>query len=221
MTARTVKGPDGLNKSGNGRGVGLATKIPRGKRTGGAPKTNYTALEARSRGFSTATISGASLVDPNKPLTEMQKEFVKHWASGETILSASVKAGYADGGTFAYRLCRMPNIIKLYNREKEKYEEAAQMSRKKVMDMLLESYEAAKLLSEPSSMVSAAREIGKMCGYYEPVKIKHEVSIEGKVVVERLNNMSDQDLLAFIAENARQIQSQAPELLEHDPQGHE
>jgi hypothetical protein len=70
-------------------------------------------------------------------------------------------------------------------------------------------------------MVSAAREIGKMCGYYEPVKIKHEVSIEGKVVVERLNNMSDQDLLAFIAENARQIQSQAPELLEHDPQGHE
>jgi hypothetical protein len=144
MTARTVKGPDGLNKSGNGRGVGLATKIPRGKRTGGAPKTNYTALEARSRGFSTATISGASLVDPNKPLTEMQKEFVKHWASGETILSASVKAGYADGGTFAYRLCRMPNIIKLYNREKEKYEEAAQMSRKKVMDMLLESYEAGK-----------------------------------------------------------------------------
>ena len=44
------------------------------------------------------------------------------------------------------------------------------MTRKKVMDMLLESYDMAKLMAEPASMVSAAREIEKMCGYYAPVE---------------------------------------------------
>jgi phage terminase small subunit len=169
--------------------------------------------QARARGIDTGSAARAALVDVDKPLTQLQKAFVKLWASGETILSASIKAGYADGGTYAYRMVRMPNILKLYNEEKLAYEAAANMSRKKVMDMLVEAYDAAKILEEPASMVSAAREIGKMCGYYEPVTIKHQVTHDGKIVTERLNTMDDDQLLEFIAQQMAAIaQPQAPAL---------
>ena len=151
-------------------------------------------------GKDTSTYEGAMQVSPDKPLTEKQKLFVKLWAQGETILAASLKAGYADHGTYAYRMVRMPNVLALYDAETRAYEEAAGMSRKTVMDMLLESYQAAKTLDEPSSMVSAAREIGRMCGYYEPVRVKHEVSVEGKMLVERVNALSDEQLIEMIAQ---------------------
>lgn len=200
MTARIVRNPDGTNRSGNGKGVGLVTK-PQTKKRGaskGKEAAEERAVPLRTLALNTSTYAGAEQVDPDKPLTEKQKLFVKYWAEGETILSASERAGYADGGTYAYRMVRMPNILKLYEREKKLYEEAAQMTRKKVMDMHLEAFEMAKLLSEPATMVAAAREVGKMCGYYEPVTKKIDVNITGNVIHQRLNKLSDAELLKMI-----------------------
>ena len=153
--------------------------------------------EARE-GHDTSTYAGAELVDQNKPLTQKQKDFVRAWASGESILSASTRAGYADGGTFAYRMVRMPNILRLYNEEKAAYEAAAGMTRKKVMDGLLEGVEMAKMAGEPASVIAGWREIGKMCGYYEPVRRKLDITVNGSVVMDRMNRMSDAELLRVI-----------------------
>jgi hypothetical protein len=150
----------------------------------------------RELALDTAKYSDAEQVDPNKPLTDKQKLFVKFWASGESPLSASYKAGYADGGTYAYRMVRMPNILALYNEEKRLYEESCQMTRKQVMEGLLESIEMAKLMAEPATMVSGWREIGKLCGYYEPVKKKVEVSITG--AQQRLEKLTDAQLFELI-----------------------
>ena len=120
-----------------------------------APKVS----EVRSRGTDTSNLSAAEMaevISPDKPLTEKQKAFVKFWAQGDSVTSASLRAGYSDGGTIAYRLVKMPNILKLYNEEKALYEEAAQITRKSVMDMHMEAFEMAKLMSEPSTMVAAA-----------------------------------------------------------------
>jgi hypothetical protein len=66
------------------------------------------------------------------------------------------------------------------------------------MDMLIESFDMAKLMAEPASMVSAAREIGKMCGYYEPVRVKMDMTVNGEVAVRQLNAMTDGELLKLI-----------------------
>lgn len=154
-------------------------------------------VEARF-GRDTGTIAACEAIDPNKPLTEKQKLFVKFWAEGESISSASARAGYNDGASIAYRMSKMPNILAMKSSLAVKYEEAAQMTRKKVMDMLIESYDMAKLMAEPSTMVAAAREVGKMCGYYAPVEHKMKVDVTGNVVVDRLNSMSDAELLKLI-----------------------
>lgn len=142
---------------------------------------------------------------PNRPLTEKQREFVRHWAMGETILSAAYRAGYADGGTLAYKMAKDPVILRYYNQEKALYEQACAMSRKKVMDMLLEAYDVAKLVTEPASMVSAAREIGRMCGYYEPVKRTIDINVKGNVTVRQLERASDEDLLKLIKGEATDV----------------
>ena len=146
----------------------------------------------------TSTNALAAMVDVNKELNDKQKTFVKFWAEGESIATASAKAGYNDAATFAYRMVNMPNVLKLYHQIKAKYEEAGQMTRQKVMDMLIESYDMAKLMAEPSTMVAAAREVGKMCGYYAPVEHKMKVDVTGNIVVDRLNSMSDAELLKLI-----------------------
>lgn len=153
---------------------------------------------ARARGKSTSSAASASEVDPNKPLTEKMKRFVQAWAEGDTIPNACVRAGYADDGV-GYRLARMPNVLALKAQHEAHYQEAVQMTRKKVMDGMLESIEMAKLMSEPASMIAGWREIGKICGYYAPVEHKIKVDVSGNVVHQRLNGMSDAELLEMIA----------------------
>jgi hypothetical protein len=175
----------------------VLTENPR-KRKAADPIRPLQVSEVRAIGRDTSLEGNAEAIDPNKPPTEKQKLFAKLWAQGESIVTAAARAGYEGCATYGYRLVRQPNILAIYNDEKLKYEEAAQMTRKKVMDMLLESYEAAKMVSEPASMVSAAREIGKMCGYYEPVTRKLDITVNGNVINDRLNRMSDAEILDFI-----------------------
>lgn len=159
----------------------------------------------RAVGRETCTKEKAALVDVNKPLTDMQKEFVREWAKGESISTAAARAGFAST-SIGYQLVRMPNVLAYKATFEQKYEAAAQMNRKKVMDMHMEAFEMAKLMSEPASMVSAAREIGKMCGYYAPVEVKVKVDHAGEIVANQLNSMTDADLLLLVS------QGQFPEL---------
>ena len=151
--------------------------------------------------LSATSAKNAALIDPDKPLTLQQREFAKLWASGETIKTATVRAGYADE-SFGYRMARMPSILRVYQVEKAAYEQASQMTRKKVMDGLLEAVEMAKLMAEPATMVSGWREIGRMCGYYEPVKHTLDNNIKGDVTLRQLNSMSDAELLKALHSEA-------------------
>jgi hypothetical protein len=191
----------------------VPTNTPRGRvsmRTTPAPKkrganANGDIPTAR-RGIDTSTNATAALVDVNKPLTEMQKNFVRMWAQGESITAASHRAGYADNATFAYRMVHMPNIRALYEAEKRLYEEASQMTRKRVMDGLLEGVELAKMAGEPASVISGWREIGKMCGYYEPKKVTVDVTVTGSAAMQKMARMSDAELLKLITAEVQDVE---------------
>ena len=168
----------------------------------------------RAKYAETTTMAAAALVPVDKPLTTQQREFVKHWAAGDSIPNAMARAGYNDQPSYGYRMAKMPNILALYNEEKRLYEEASQMTRKRVMDMLVDAYDMAKLMSEPASMVSAAREVGKMCGYYT-VQTQVNVTVNGQVSIDRMNRLSDEELLKIIEQGAMNDPQSA---LGYDPQ---
>lgn len=171
-------------------------RVVRGNNNGRGVET------ARARGIDTSNLSAAEMaevISPDKPLTEKQRAFVQFWAQGDSIQSASRRAGYNDQAAIAYRMAKMPNILKLKAELSAKYEEDAQMTRKKVMDGLLEAVEMAKLMAEPASMIAGWREVGKMCGYYAPVEHRVKVDVSGNIVLDRLNSMSDAELLKIIS----------------------
>lgn len=162
--------------------------------------------EVRATAVNTSTMAMAALVPEDKALTGMQKLFVKFWAEGDTIANAMKRAGYNDQISYGMRMAKMPNIIRAYNEHKAAYAEASQMSKKKVIDMLMEAYDMGRTMAEPSTMVSAAREIGRMCGFYEPVKHKVDVTVG----VAQMESMSDADLFRVIEEAKKlEIQAQA------------
>lgn len=162
-------------------------------------------VTAARAGKNTSSNAVAALVSVDKPVTDQQRLFVKFWAQGESPLSASHKAGYADGGTFAYRMINMPNILALYQEEKAAYERDSGMNRKRVIDGFLEAIEMSKTMAEPSTMVAGWREIAKMCGYYEPVQVKHTVTHEGKILLDRMESLSDDELFEVIQRQAKAI----------------
>lgn len=189
-------------------------------------KSQVSVPALRSGGTNTSATNNYAVAEassPDKPLTEKQRAFARHWAEGSSITIAARKAGYAvtnDG--IGYALARMPAVLKLYEEEKRKFAEAAQMTRKKVIDMQLEAYEMGKLMAEPMVMVASAREIGKLCGFYEPVTRKIEHSFTAGQLQDRVNKMSDADLAAFMGQLTAQAMAQeeaerkAAEETEHD-----
>lgn len=162
----------------------------------------------RAHSVSAQSIAEIEKLNADRQLTEKQLLFTRLWAQGETPRTAAVLAGYSENSSnLSWKLTRDPAILKLYHEEKKLYEEAGQMTRKRVMDMLQEAYDCAKLVNEPSSMVAAAREIGKMCGYYEPeVKI---IRHEGAKLIDQLNNLSDAELEKLLEERGDTIIGEA------------
>ncbi len=163
-----------------------------------AEKSARVATVRAARG--TNTMADAAAVLPDKPLTEKQKAFAVARARGESIPNAMALAGYNEQPSYGYRMDKMPNVRALMQQEQALYAEAAQMSRKKVIDMHLEAYDAAKLLSEPATMVAAAREIGKICGLYEPQKVQIDISGSVQHEIHRLEAMSDTELLEVLTQ---------------------
>lgn len=173
------------------------------------PATVKSKASAQEKNFAKLRAKAATIGDPagvsyaqvalrkdDRRLTEMQMMFVRHWAAGETVLSASSRAGYADGGTYAYRLAKDPAVIKIYEREKKLYEESCQMTRQKVMDGFLTAAAMAQTLGDPTALTGAWREVGKMCGYYQEKKTI-DVNING-VVVQKIERLSDDMLLRLV-----------------------
>jgi len=165
------------------------------KRKAASQEARFAKLRAQAVDASTPKM--AAIKSPERHLTEMQMMFVRHWAAGESILSASARAGYADNGTYAYRLAKDPLIVDIYNREKKAYEASVQMTRQRVMEGFLEAADMARLQADPTALTGAWREVGKMCGYYEPVKKVIDVNINGQIT-QKVERLDDETLLAII-----------------------
>lgn len=179
------------------RSIREAEKSTRVAQTRKAPHTN--------------TMAQAMQVSEDKPLTELQRSFARHIAEGNSIPNAMQLAGYNEQPSYGYRMVKMPNIKREIAKYQAQYQEAAHLKKQDVMDMLKEAYEMSKLMAEPATMVSAAREIGKLCGFYEPTKVQVDVNMTGSVKFQQL---TDAELFAMIEKAAVDGMDTEPEALE-------
>jgi phage terminase small subunit len=159
-------------------------------------------------------VSQASIAtgDPLMSLTDKQKIFVDALLHGQTQTMAARSAGYAQAPIDANRLMKKPKIHEALAYLHRKHERASQMTRKKVMDGMLEAISMAKLQADPGVMVNGWREIGRMCGYYAAEKHVLDINITAKRAIDKLETLSDAELLDMIDKDSDAIEGEFTEV---------
>lgn len=155
-----------------------------------------------------------ALTSPLHYLTDQQKLFVEQIIKGKAPNVAARIAGYAAPDTQGYQIVKSPKVQEAIRFLYKRHEAAAEMTRKKVMDGLLEGIEMAKLQADAGNMISGWREIGRMCGYYAPEVKKIDINISAKRVIDKLETLSDEDLLKMVEDNSKIIEAEAVEVLD-------
>lgn len=110
---------------------------------------------------------------------------------GKSKREAALSAGYASPANIE----ASDDVRTALTHARAELSDATQIKRADVVEMLQEAYHLARSAAEPASMVSAAREIGKMLGFYEPETIKVNLSMDQARLQDKFAVMSDEELL--------------------------
>ncbi len=130
----------------------------------------------------------------DKPLTEKERLFVNYVArDGMDYGAAARMAGYA--GANQNGIMQRPHVARELAKKRKEFEISGDMSRQKVLEGFKEAIEMAKMAGEATPMIQGWTQIAKMCGYYEPTRHELRVTHQGEIVVQKLQTMSDDELL--------------------------
>jgi phage terminase small subunit len=152
-------------------------------------------------GMADPAIKAKSMATQAEMLNPKQQAYIEGVTrEGKSKLKAAYDAGYSSPRTAIQRLETSAPVQKAIATERKAHEEELNMTRKKVVDGLMEAVDMARVKADPLSMVAGWREVAKICGYYEPVKHKVEVSVNGQVLLHQITSMSDEDLLKLADE---------------------
>ena len=131
-----------------------------------------------------------------KPTTRV-RALVENIAMGMTQAAALEAAGLSvkknTGGPES--VFRRPYVQDMIAAARARTAEENQITRAVVLDGLKEAIDLARINGDPAVMVAGWREIGKMCGFYEAVKVKVDVSGNAVAFSAKLMQMSDEELL--------------------------
>ena len=172
----------------------IVTKRPKkALRASVAPSQAIRIAELNARNYPQIT------ENPDKSLTSMQREFVRYMAEfGLTQTAAARMAGFSAPEVDGARLMKSPAVLANLQAERAKYAVASNVTRKQVIEGFIEAVDLARIKGEPLTMVAGWREVGKMCGFYEPSRSEVKISVGGQVMLHQLNGMSDDELLQMV-----------------------
>jgi hypothetical protein len=142
---------------------------------------------------------GRSIVLPDRNgLTKKQTEFLAFYTSCAFLPMKEIcrQAGVTPSQVAQWKL-KSPAFRRQLDIEHNRTQQAAGMDRKQVLQGILEAIEIAKDMRQPSSMISGWREVGRMCGFYEPERREITLSVDKKELMKELRNMSTHDLLEY------------------------
>lgn len=133
-------------------------------------------------------------------LTPRQSKFVDEYLVDANGTQAAIRAGYSATGArvAAHRL--LTNVAISSRLEARQKADATRLSvsRENVLQKLLEAFEMAREEREPAAMVSAARELGKLLGYYAPVKVEASLDVKELAARGQFERMTDAQLYEVI-----------------------
>ena len=135
-------------------------------------------------------------------MNSRQRQFAELYALSGNGSDAARAAGYAAGSAkvTACRLLTKDNVAAAVRAARREHEARMEVNRDRVLRELQGAIDVARKKGDAGAMIAGWREIGKICGYYAPERtVKIDVNIAAKRAIDRLETLSDQELLAITA----------------------
>lgn len=142
--------------------------------------------------------------------TKKQTAYVENVAKGLSRDQSAILAGFSPSSETTM-IEKSPTIHAELARIRAETAANTGVTKEDVVEMLLSAANMAKMMADPQGLVAAARELGKMLGYYAPEVRKTLAGIDKDSLKAALNEMSDEELMRVA--NARTIDGQATKLL--------
>lgn len=152
--------------------------------------------------------------------TPKQEKYVQARAKGQSRGQSAIIAGYAVEGLESPALSKIEGTPTVQERLAEIRAETAKntkVTKEDVVQMLLDAAEMARVMADPNGMVAAARELGKMLGFYAPEVKKVTHGLDKGSLRQVMEELSDEDLQRLA--NSRAITSTATRVLEDKSDG--
>jgi phage terminase small subunit len=137
-------------------------------------------------------------------LSARQEAFAVAYARHHNASQAAREAKYAHGcaSVTGTRLIANASVSERIRELEAQTAVDMGMSRERLLAELVAAADLAKLLQLPMGIVAAYREIAKICGFYQPERVRVEVDLGGQNVMNRIKRMTDEELLALMAQGA-------------------
>ena len=142
-----------------------------------------------------------------RKLTPQQSKYVHERAKGATKTQSALVAGYAPEPDGHVGVEDSLTVQQQLAKIRKEIAENAGISKEDVVNMLIEAAAMAKTLADPQGMVAAARELGKMLGFYAPEVKKVTHGLDKNSLRAVLDEMTDDDLIRLA--NAKAIEGEA------------
>ena len=136
--------------------------------------------------------------------TAKQRRFIDEYLVDGNGARSAAAAGYGRAGAAvaAHRLLSNANVRRTLQSRQSIDAARLGIDRQQLVTGLLEAVKMGRQRGEPTVMISALREIGRLMGFYSPTEIQDLLSQGRKLqLVQKMNALSDAELLALIVNN--------------------
>lgn len=132
-----------------------------------------------------------------KELTPQQVTYVKWRLKGLSVQQAATAAGISDPSHNGHRLEEAVGVQIELKKNREKLAKRTGVTKETVAAGLMEAFDMARTMADPTAMVASMRELGKLLGHYAPEVKRLEKSMDKNEILRALEQMDDAELLRY------------------------
>lgn len=135
------------------------------------------------------------------PLSPKRERFAQHYAMTNNGAQAAMMAGYSPGcaKVTASRLLTDANVQNAVRSQRCEIEAKLEVTKQRVLEEFQSAIQNARSQGDAGAMIAGWREIARLCGYYEKDReTKISINITAKRVIEKMETMTDAELLALL-----------------------
>lgn len=147
-----------------------------------------------------------------KKISAQQKRYAEARVTGRTQQQSALIAGYSPNTEQRGEIERSKTVQEQLAAIRKEVAENTQITKEEVVGLLMHAADMAKVMSDPTGLVAAARELGKMLGFYAPEVKKVTHGLDKGSLRALMDEMSDEDLIRLA--NARAIEGTATRVIE-------